>query len=61
VIHRIIGPADIAFLAACRAGKSLAEAIDLATEADAEANLQTLFAALIADGVFSGLNSGSPT
>jgi hypothetical protein len=61
VLHRIIGPADIAFLAACRAGKSLAEAIDLATQADAEANLQTLFAALIADGVFSGLNSGSPT
>ena len=61
VIHRIIGPVDIAFLAACRAGKPLAEAIDLATTADADANLQTLFAALIADGVFSGLNPGSST
>jgi hypothetical protein len=59
VIHRVVGPADIAFLAACRASQTLAEAIGLATQADAEADLQSLFAALIADGVFSGLKAGS--
>jgi hypothetical protein len=58
VIHRVVGPADIAFLAACRAGKPLAEAISLVAEAAPQADLQALFAALIADGVFSGLNSG---
>jgi hypothetical protein len=58
VIHRVVGPADIAFLAACRAGKPLAEAIGRAAEAAPQADLQALFAALIADGAFSGLNAG---
>ena len=57
VIHRVIGPADIAFLTASRARLTLAEAIGLATEADSEADLQALFAALIADGAFSDLTA----
>lgn len=58
VAYRVIGPADCAFLAACSLGQPLAEAIDRAAAADPEADLQTLFAALIADGVFSGLITG---
>ena len=59
VHHRVIGRADAAFLAACRAGNPLAKAIGLAAEADDTADLQALFAALIADGVFSGLHPGT--
>ncbi len=59
VAHRIIGPADLAFLAACRAGRPLAEAIGEAAKADGSADLQILFAALIADGVFSALDPGA--
>ena len=58
VAYRVIGPADCAFLAACRMGLPLAEAMGLAAEADRDADLQILFAALIADGVFSGLDNG---
>lgn len=58
VTHRVVGPADIAFLSACRAGRSLAEAVAAAAEVQPDADLQTLFSALIADGVFSGLNPG---
>ena len=59
VAYRVVGPADLAFLAACAAGGSLVEAMGQAADADPDANLQTLFAALIADGVFGGLISGS--
>ncbi|MBU4435297.1 MAG: DNA-binding domain-containing protein [Alphaproteobacteria bacterium] len=59
VTHRVVGLAEIAFLTACRAGQPLARAIGLAAEADDGADLQSLFAALIADGVFSGLKSGT--
>lgn len=58
VAYRVIGPADCAFLAACRMGRSLAEAMGLAAETDPGADLHILFAALIADGVFSGLEIG---
>ena len=58
VAYRVIGPADCAFLAACNQGLSLAEAIGRAATAEPGAELQTLFAALIADGVFSGLDIG---
>lgn len=58
VRHRVIGPADLAFLNACQAGLSLAEAITRAAEAAPDIDLQTLFAALISDGVFSGLITG---
>ncbi|PTS88766.1 MULTISPECIES: HvfC/BufC N-terminal domain-containing protein [unclassified Caulobacter] len=61
VAFRVIGPADAAFLTACRAGLPLAEAIGLAAEADPAADLQTLFATLIADGVFRPLDNGTPT
>ncbi|WP_419253311.1 putative DNA-binding domain-containing protein [Caulobacter sp. ErkDOM-YI] len=59
VAYRVVGPADCAFLAACAAGDALAEAMGQAAQADPDANLQALFAALIADGVFGGLISGS--
>ncbi len=58
VAYRVVGPADCAFLAACRMGRSLAEAAGLAAQADPGADLQTLFADLIAAKVFSGLFSG---
>lgn len=60
VTRRVVSPADIAFLAACRAGLSLAQAVGRAAEVQPEADVQTLFAALIADGVFGALNPGSP-
>jgi hypothetical protein len=59
VAYRVVGPADCAFLAACRTGGSLAEAMGQAAQADPDANLQSLFAALIADGVFGDLISGA--
>ena len=58
VAYRIIGPADCAFLAACRMGRPLAEAMGLAAEADPGADLQILFAALIDAKIFSGLDTG---
>jgi hypothetical protein len=61
VSFRTIGTADLAFLTACRAGLPLAEAIGQAAEADPAADLQTLFATLIADGVFRSLDIGTPT
>jgi len=61
VAFRVIGPADVAFLTGCTAGLPLAEAISLAAEADPAADLQTLFATLIADGVFRPLDNGTPT
>jgi hypothetical protein len=59
VIHRVVGLADLAFLTACHAGAPLAPAIGLAAEADDAVDLQSLFATLIADGVFSDFKSGS--
>ncbi len=61
VTYRVVGTADLAFLAACAAGGSLVEAMGQAAEADPDADLQTLFAALIADGVFGGFISGAPS
>lgn len=52
---RLAGPAEIAFLRACRAGLSLADAAERATQAEPDASLPHLFAALIADGAFGGL------
>ncbi|MFZ0267659.1 putative DNA-binding domain-containing protein [Caulobacter sp.] len=57
---RLLDPAGFAFLAAARDGASLGEAITAAGEAAPTADLATLFAALIADGVFSGLDLGDP-
>lgn len=59
VAWRVVSPADCAFLAACRRDQTLAEAIGLAAEADPLADLQTLFSALIADGVFRDLKTGT--
>ncbi len=61
VAYRVVGHADIAFLSACRAGLPLAQAIGRAAEVQPDADFPTLFAALIADGVFSGLNPGPTT
>ena len=52
---RLLDAAGYAFLTACRTGQSLGEAMAAAAEADPRADLPALFAALIADGVFSGL------
>ena len=51
---RLAGPAETAFLRACRSGQTLAEAADQAAAADPDITLAPLFAALIADGVFGG-------
>lgn len=58
VAYRVVGPADGAFLAACRMGLPLAEAMGRAAEADRDADLQLLFAALIDAKVFTGVFSG---
>jgi hypothetical protein len=62
---RLLDPAGLAFLTAARDGASLGEAITAAAQflterADPNADLAALFAALIADGVFSGLDLGDP-
>jgi hypothetical protein len=61
VACRLLDAASHAFLAAVRDGAALGEAITAAALADPDADLPTLFAALIADGVFSGLTTGTPT
>ncbi|MBO9558747.1 MAG: putative DNA-binding domain-containing protein [Caulobacter sp.] len=58
VTARVLDRAGHAFLAAAHDGASLGEAIITAAEADPTTDLATLFAALIADGVFSGLDLG---
>jgi len=58
---RVLDRAGHAFLAAASDGASLGEAITAAGEADPSADLASLFAALIADGVFVGLDLGDPT
>ncbi|CAN7579836.1 HvfC/BufC family peptide modification chaperone [Caulobacter sp. LjRoot300] len=60
VTSRVLDLAGFAFLAAARDGASLGEAITAAGQADPAADLAALFAALIADGVFSGLDLGDP-
>jgi hypothetical protein len=60
VHSRLLDLAGFAFLAAARDGANLGEAITAAAQADPAADLATLFAALIADGVFSGLDLGDP-
>jgi hypothetical protein len=60
VHSRLLDAAGFAFLAAARDGASLGEAITAAASADPAADLATLFAALIADGVFVGLDLGDP-
>jgi hypothetical protein len=65
VRSRLLDAAGFAFLAAARDGASLGEAITAAAQASSEgadptADLAPLFAALIADGVFSGLDLGDP-
>jgi hypothetical protein len=60
VTSRVLDRAGFAFLTAARDGASLGEAITAAAEADPTADLAALFAALIADGVFSGLDLGDP-
>ncbi len=58
VRSRLLDAAGFAFLTAARDGATLGGAIAAAAEADPAADLATLFAALIADGVFSGLDLG---
>lgn len=58
VHSRLLDAAGLAFLAAVRDGATLGEAIMAAAQADPHADLASLFAALIADGVFSGLDLG---
>jgi hypothetical protein len=60
VRSRLLGAAGFAFLTAARDGAPLGEAITAAAEAGPAADLAALFAALIADGVFSGLDLGDP-
>ncbi|CAN5271263.1 DNA-binding domain-containing protein [soil metagenome] len=61
VACRLLNAAGHAFLTAVREGQTLGEAITAAALADPDADLAALFAALIADGVFSGLNPGPST
>jgi hypothetical protein len=56
VAHRVIGEAETEFLRACRDGQPLAQAAERAALADPDVSVASLFAALIADGVFGGLN-----
>ena len=57
---RALDRAGLTFLHAATDGATLGEAITAAGEADPSADLAVLFAALIADGVFSGLDLGDP-
>jgi hypothetical protein len=61
VRSRVLDVAGFAFLTATRDGAPLGEAITVAAQADPAADLAALFAALIADGVFSGLDLGVPS
>jgi hypothetical protein len=61
VACRLLDAAGHAFLAAAGDGQTLGEAITAAAVADPDADLAVLFAALIADGVFSGLVPGDPS
>lgn len=54
VASRVVGAAETAFLRACREGLTAAEAAQAAATADPDAPFASLFAALIADGVFAG-------
>lgn len=54
VASRVVGAAETAFLRACRDGLTAAEAALAAATADPDAPFASLFAALIADGVFAG-------
>ena len=58
VHSRVLDLAGHAFLTAAADGATLGEAITAAAQADPSADLAVLFAALIADGVFSGLDLG---
>ena len=61
VHSRVLDAAGFVFLdAIARDGASLGEAITAAAEADPTGESAALFAALIADGVFSGLDLGDP-
>jgi hypothetical protein len=60
VTSRVLDLAGLAFLTAAREGASLGEAITAAGQANPTADLAALFAALIAEGVFSGLDLGDP-
>lgn len=53
VASRVVGAAETAFLRACRDGLTAAAAAESATTADPDAPFASLFAALIADGVFA--------
>jgi hypothetical protein len=59
VHSRVLDLAGHAFLTTAADGATLGEAITAAGEADPSADLAALFAALIADGVFSGLDLGA--
>lgn len=54
VASRVVGAAETAFLRACRDGLTAGEAAEAAATADPNAPFASLFAALIADGVFAG-------
>ncbi|MGR4865822.1 HvfC/BufC family peptide modification chaperone [Caulobacter sp. LARHSG274] len=58
VHSRVLDAAGLAFLTAARDDATLGEAITAAAQADPHADLASLFAALIADGAFSGLDLG---
>lgn len=53
VASRVVGAAETVFLRACRDGRAAGEAAQAAATADPDASLASLFAALIADGVFA--------
>ena len=62
VNSRVLDLAGFTFLHAIATdGATLGEAITAAGDADPAADLAALFAALIADGVFSGLDLGDPS
>lgn len=54
VTSRVVGAAATAFLRACRDNLTAGEAAEAAATADPDAPFASLFAALIADGVFAG-------
>lgn len=56
VASRMLDDAETEFLRAVRSGAPLGEAAERAANAKPDAPIATLFAALIADGVFSGLD-----
>jgi len=56
VCHRPVGRAAIAFLDACAASRTVAQAMLDALDVDAEADLASLIFELVATGAFSALN-----